>query len=235
MSKKRTRSIIDGGPVTHKRTTPDGKTVITVTLKAINPFMAKVADLATLTSTGIFTLGAFTGAVLVEDATLATRLLIAALPLPAYFMFKGGFHHILARSKLVTFTSNTVSVRRVLMHHFDRKLGVKFALYPHPKADLEEKRIELRKAKREVRSFTRPIKPYYQNSYRLVLEYMGQPNVIMSIYKHEKAQEIVARLTAVNEIIGRYDGASQGTATTPGQDWSKSAGSLTRGDSRSVS
>lgn len=233
---KRIRKITDGGPVTKEGKDEEGKTKITINVKFITPFMARMADYATIATTGAIAMLSIGGAISIQEASPVQRLVITTLPLPAYIFAKYVFYNALSRTRLVAFTPETVGFSKGFKtHYFDRNLGVKFGIREHPKADLEATKIELRETKRKVRWYTRPIKPYYQKSYVLVLEYMGQPNIIAVIYGLENAQKIVARLTAVNEIIRSYGESAQGVATSPEQDWGKTAGGLSAAHNRSVS
>lgn len=236
MTNPRTRSVLDGGPVTKKTTDKDGQTTITVWVRAISPLMAKIADYTSYVATGAAAIASFSGAVMLEDAAIAGSLAMLALPVPAFFASKFITYRAFARTKPVVFTPETVAYTRFLRERvFDTNLPVKFVLHTHPRVKIEADKIELREAKRTVRWYTQRLKPYYQNSHLLVLEYMGQPNIIMSIYNQQKAQEIVARLTAVSEVIGGYGGSHRGTATSPASDWGAQAGGLSTRHERSVS
>jgi len=236
MSKSNTRSVLDGGPVTRKAKDSNGQTTITVIVKAIGPFGARMADYATMGVTGAIAIAGISGGIMIEDAALTQRLMMFALPVPGFFVAKILAYRLLAKTKPVVFTPETVLYSRYFRtRRFDSNLQIKFVLHTHPKAEFEANKMQLRETKRKVRWYTRPLKPYYQKSYLLVLEYMGQPNIITSIYTAQKSQEVVARLTAVSEVIGSYGSSGQGTATTPAADWAEQAGGVTMDHDRSVS
>jgi len=226
MLNQSTRSVIDGGPNTQQTINDDGETEITVCVNAISPLAAKLADgVLTVTLCALILYCVVTG-LFIRDTSMAQRVVTMLAPVPTYFMLKWALYSVFTQSKSVAFTPDTITLIKFGIRRFDRSLGVKFALYEHPKAGIEKKRIELREAKRTVRWYSRALKPYYQTAHVLVLEYMGQPNIVGSIYSYPKAKEIVARLSAVNEIIGRYGDTNHGTPVTPDQDWSDVAGGL---------
>ena len=236
MSKSNARSVLDGKPYTRETKDSNGNTTITVNVKALSAIGARLADYATIGVTGAVTIACISGGIIIEDASLMQRLVMCALPIPAFFLVKRCFYSAFAKTKPVVFTPETTTYSRFLRTlSFDSGFPIKFVLHTHPKADIEANKMQLRETKRKVKWYTRPLKPYYQNSYLLVLEYMGQPNVIMTIYTRQKAQEVVAKLTAVSEIIRSYGSSGGGTATTPAADWAKQAGGVTIDHERSVS
>jgi len=236
MSKLNTRSVLDGKPYTRETTDSNGQTTITVNVKAIGAIGARMADYATIGVTGAIAVASIGGGIIIEDATLMQRLVMWTLPIPAFFLVKRFFYSAFAKTKPVVFPPETTTYPRFFRaQRFDSNFPIKFVLHTHPKAEIEANKMQLRETKRKVKWYTRPLKPYYQESYLLVLEYMGQPNIIMTIYNRQKAREIVAKLTAVSEVIRSYGSSGQGTATTPAADWANQAGGVTIDHERSVS
>ena len=226
MTKPTTLSVLAGGPTT-RQTTSDGQTSITVHVKALPPFLAKVADVLTLIFSGLTGLLLIGGAVFIPDASNAQRLIMCVLLVPAYFAIKAASYHLLSLTKPVRFEGDTITFRSWFrMKRFDSNVGIKFVLHDHPRARLEENKMELRETKRKVRWYTRPLKPYYQDSKIISLEYMGQRNDICACYRLQEAQKIVARLTAAQDVIAGYGRTGRGTAMTPAQQWDLQAGGL---------
>lgn len=228
MSLSQTRSVLAGGPRTRKKLYA-GETSISVQVRALPPFFAKVADYATLLLTAMLAIGLFTGAILIPDASHAQRLIMCVLPVPAYFVIKAASYHLLSLTKPVRFENETIAFRSWFrMKRFDSNVGIKFVLHDHPRTRIEENKMELRETKRKIRWYTRPLKPYYQDAKIISLEYMGQRNDICACYRIQEAQKIVARLTAAQDVIAGYGRTGRGTALTPAQQWDVQAGGLQR-------
>ena len=227
MKNSNTRSIFDGDPVTTETIDNDGNKTITVNIEALNPFMAKVADGLTKITTGITAVAAIIGSIAIQDVSITQQVIMLALPIPVYFIAQRGFYKLLSRTIPVKFTPKTHSFRKgFTIKSFDVAMGIKYIIEDHPQNEREKLAYALKEEKRDVKWYSRPLKPYRQNASALILEYMGQPNLIAYVYPTLKAKAYVARLTAVSDVMARHGSASGGVALSPRQEWESQAGTI---------
>ena len=243
MKKLRTRSVFDGGPVTTENIDKDGSAIITVQAKTIGPKGAQFADLLSCLIAGGTAIIGIGSAILLDESSLFQRSLMASAVIPAYFLSRHVLYELFSRTKLVRFTKDAVSFRRRLRtHNFDTDLPHKWVLHPHPKVGLEARKLEVKKAKRDLKKsvlsgfYFKPFwEPYLGNSRVVSFEYMGQRNDLMKAKSLEQAQELISRLTAVSEVVAGRKNSGDGVATSPNQEWGKQAGGLILEHERSVS
>lgn len=222
-----TRSPFDDGPTTTESSGEGGEHQITVLPKAITPLRARLADMISL-SVAVATAGAGIYSILQAPEPTSvqlTALLIA--PVAAYFAAIYGTYKLFQKSARVVFTPELFTTHRMLgSKSFDRSMPHSFTLYYHEKKDREEELLSYKERHRRARWWSRPAKRYFGNSYYLSFEYMGQRNDLMLIYKHKKAQEILARLNACDDIMDGYSGKDRGQAMQPENEWASQAGDL---------
>lgn len=108
---------------------------------------------------------------------------------------------------------------------FDSSAISGFALREHPKAPYEAADDEFLRQKAAMRRKTVRIKPFYQNSYNLVVGYYGEDRVLMPIYRKERAERIAMRLQAIHETL-RANVAGTEDPYAPEARWRETAGDL---------
>ena len=109
---------------------------------------------------------------------------------------------------------------------FDRALQHRIGLVLHDLArqerDQHEHKIE---EARQSRKIVQP-KRYYQDSYHLTYELLGQRNDIIEIYGRPDAQAAVARLRAIDDVLNARARRADGTPLNPGDQWVEQPGAI---------
>ena len=67
---------------------------------------------------------------------------------------------------------------------------------------------------------------YYQDSYHLCYELLGQRNDITEIYGRPDAQAVLMRLRAIDDVINARARRGDGTAIRPGDQWVEQPGAI---------
>lgn len=242
---KRTQSVFDGGPVTHERIDKNGQLTITVQVKAIGPKMSQLADFLSYGVAGVTAIASIGGAIMLNEASPVKRGAMLFIPIPTYFAAKHVFYQMFSRTKPVRCTLETTSFRKGLrIKHFDMNMPCGWLINEHPKAGLEKRKSEVRKEKQKLAtpsSFSLPFyfkpfhEPYLANSRIVSFEYMGQRIDLIKTKSLEEAQEIVARLNAVHEVIEGRSSSDRGIATSPDQAWGRETKGKVINHRRSVS
>jgi hypothetical protein len=102
----------------------------------------------------------------------------------------------------------------------------RFALVLHDLARQERDRHELDVEKaRQRRKIVQP-KRYYQDSYHLCYELIGQRNDVIAIYGRPDAQALLARLRAIDDVISGRAKQGEGAAIRPGDQWVEQPGAI---------
>ena len=109
---------------------------------------------------------------------------------------------------------------------FDRKLQHRFALILHDKARRERDRHELEERKAQQSKKIIKKRRYYQESYHLAFEYVGQRNDVATIYGRPEAQAVLARLKGVDEVMTAHANRGGGTPLRPQQEWVEQPGAI---------
>jgi len=217
-----------GGPETIESTLPDGTKRITVLPKAITPLRARAADLLSILVTVSAICGAVYFATLIGDAPawqFAGVLLASFAVLP---IIRIGLYRLFEKQARVVFTPELFTAYKLFgPKTFDRNMPHSFSIYYHDKRDREADIIADKVKARSGKWWAfRPPKKYLGASYHLSFEYMGQRNDLMLIYKYKKAQEILSRLNACDEIMDGYSCKGRGQALKPQDEWTPQAGDL---------
>ncbi len=215
-----------GKPRTTSSKTADGKPIYKVKAETLSPFRAKVADKITPFLYGFFLCSALYLAVMhMPKATGWHYAGLAVVAISSWFPIKYGLYALFKRQLHVTFTKDTIKVRRfVFPKKYDRNQQHTFYITPHPKKDQEERLLTHKEKERETHWHTRPYKRYYGDSYILKLDYMGQPIPLISIYRHKDAEIVPPRLNLCDRLLD--NGSDGGQILSPDQDWTSTSGAL---------
>ena len=109
---------------------------------------------------------------------------------------------------------------------FDRALQHRFALVLHDRARWERDQHELESQKAQQRRKIVQPRRYYQESYHLCYELLGQRNDITEIFGRPEAQAVLTRLRAIDEVINARAKRGDGTALNPGDQWVEQPGAI---------
>lgn len=221
---KKPKSVLSGGYVTKETTDKDGNPKIIATIKATGPVMARLSELAAIAVTAAIGVGSLTGAIFIEDASWVQRGIMCAIPIPIYFASKFGFYHALSRKKNVVYTTAIISFYRFLRkHNFDLSMSGHWVIDDHPRAILEQRKRESKRANpdfKEPRFYIKAFHaPVFEDAAVLSYEYEGQRFPFMVFDTHRNAQKFQAHLTAVGSVSKGYKGFAHGTLTSPDDYW----------------
>ena len=219
------RHPFEGKPATREVTDDNGNVHFEVTAAVLTPLGAKVAD-----ELALWTAGAVAALLILHvmnhDPTLPTLLLAAS----AWFLhpvFKLAWRKSLRRSVQMVITAEEFRFRGWGgWRSFDRKLQHRFALILHDKARRERDRHELEERKAQQSKKIIKKRRYYQESYHLAFEYIGQRNDVATIYGRPEAQAVLARLKGVDEVMTAHANRGGGTPLRPQQEWVEQPGAI---------
>lgn len=214
----------------------DGTPAMVVIPHVLTPARAKVADfLAAVCGLGQFVLGLthmpvlglFIGLLIMklgmqtipEDSVLAVAL---GGPLLLYPVYKGVFRWTLRKETKLMFTPTLFRVKDKLFwrwSNYDRQVDHSFGLYEHRKKRDELDNYEYRSqlAQRDGKVIRKRL--YYNDSYHLCLDYMGQLNKFMTIYGLEEADQVHRRMKQCDEEMDVALNKGRVTPRSPQQQW----------------
>lgn len=223
----KTRSPFAGKPYTTVKNGPDGPEEIIVTLAALTPVRKRAVD--ALRWGGGAAAGAFTLYTVSEVSYPPDWAW--ALPVPAFGLGAVGTHFSLGelfkKQRRVRFTPDTFSIETLLgWKSFDRQLPHSFTIIEHDKAKREQQRHELARQKAQAKGSAVGKRPYYGESFHLCFEYLGQRNDILTIHGRKTAQQFLARLKAIDEVLDGNRFGRHGTSLRPDDEWSPQPGGL---------
>lgn len=199
----------------------------TTTPRYQGPWLARISDWLraglTLVSVGA---ASYAGLQLNSHDPVMISSLVAA-PFATYAACHFGLPKLIRRSARVVFTpDHFIHYGLIKPKVFDRSLPHSFALFTHRKADREEERLSYKESKSAGRWWQGARKRYYGNSYHIAFQYMGQRHNLMTVYQHEIASKILARLKANDEAVEAKVGGGRGQALKPEDEWVDQSGSL---------
>jgi hypothetical protein len=225
-SDKRTvRHPFEGYPETREETDENGNPRFRVTAKVQTPLRAKIADKL---GAAIAAAGTVASVVYVMDHNLP---LIALLSGVAIWFLRPGFEKLcreaLRRKAEMVLTAGEFSFRtwtgRWIV--FDRAQPHSFTLRLHDLAKQERDQHEFQVLKaQQIKKIVQP-RRYYQDSYHLIYEFLGQRNDITQIYSQPEAQAVQKRLRAIDDVLKalvRHGG--DGTPLKPRDEWADGPG-----------
>lgn len=191
------------------------------------PWLAKISDV----TTWLATLAAGSGSLFASiEYELHGWLLAASVTAASTATFAAGhfgLRHVIARTSRVVFTPDQfIHFGFFRAKTFDRSLPHSFALFTHRKADREEQKLSFKERRSSGKWWARSPKRYYGNSYHIAFQYMGQRHDLMTVYRHEVASKILARLKANDEAVEAKVGGGRGQALNPQDEWADQSGAL---------
>jgi hypothetical protein len=219
------RHPFEGKPLTREVTDENGNVRFEVTAAVLTPLRARIADeFALWTAAAVAALLILY--VMNHNPTLPT-LLFAASAWFLHPLFKLAWRQSLRHSVHLVITEEEFRFRGWAgWRSFDRKLQHRFALILHDKARRERERHELEERKAQQRKKIIKKRRYYQDSYHLAFEYIGQRNDVATIYGRPEAQAVLARLKGVDEVMTAHANRGGGTPLRPQQEWVEQPGAI---------
>ena len=219
------RHPFQGKPLTREVTDENGNLRIEVRAAVLTPLRARIADeLALCTAVAVPTLLILY--VTQHDPTLP-KLVFAAASFFLRPVFELAWRQSLRRTVKMVVTEKEFRFRTWAgWRVFDRALNHRFGLILHDKARRERDQHELEEQKAQQTKKVIKKKRYYQDSYHLAFEYVGQRNDIVAIYGRPEAQAVLARMKGVDEVINARAKRSDGAAMRPEDQWVDQPGAI---------
>jgi hypothetical protein len=221
----RVRHPFDGKPTTREEIDENGNPAFRVIARVLPPRLAKIADeLGEMTAAFLVVL---IGLYMLEHDWPPTALLFAAAIWFLHPLFEKLWREALKRTVEMVVTADQFRFRRGMRWiTIKRVLRDRFALVVHDLARPERDRHELEIAKAQKRGKIVQPKRYFQESYHLCYELIGQRNDIVEIYGRPDAQAVLARLRAIDDVINGRARRGNGTAIRPGDQWVEQPGAI---------
>ena len=222
---RKVRRPFDGKPKTREETDENGNLAFRVIARVLTPARAKLADKLGETTTAALIL--LTGLYILEHDLPPTALLFAAAIWVLHPLFEKAWREALKRNMEIVVTPDEfrfhrwmrwISINRVLPH--------RVALVVHDLARQERDKHELEVARAQKRGKIVQPRRYYQDSYHLCYELLGQRNDITEICGRPDAQAVLMRLRAIDDVINARAKRGDGTAIRPGDQWVEQPGAI---------
>lgn len=221
------KSPFEGLPLTEEFTTANGGQAYKITIKALTPRRARIADiLAKGLSVYLVIVGL---GLLAHDGEISGLLLYGGIGVLMHGTFRKWFKEWLEKTTIFEIAPESLMVQdgpRGDVRIFDRMHTHRFALVQHDRAVDEQREHEY--AQRQDQLGRRAVwrKPYYQDSCFVSFEYLGQRNDLLEVYGRKEALAILARLKACDEIVEAQARKGKGIALTPEQEWGDQPGDI---------
>ncbi len=138
-------------------------------------------------------------------------------------------HFQFRRTKTISLNTDEISFTQWgVTKKFDHKLPARFVLRPHDKGVKEAERHSYLVNKASKKGKALAPRKFYQKSFTLSLEHMGERHDIASIFGKLQAEKTVALLDAKLTSIKAAARTGRGVAEYAEDEWSREAGSLFR-------
>ncbi|MEW8051145.1 MAG: hypothetical protein AB2809_12275 [Candidatus Thiodiazotropha sp.] len=225
-AQERMISPFEGEPVTVTRTAPDGAPEIAVTIDALTPEGAKLID----------DLNAFC------PMALSGLYLWAVLPTNfnnPYLLAAGFITVVIVAVMLLTYLRGLLTVTTMVVFKpaafrvyrggawdvYDRSLTHRFLMMKHDSAREERQSHELRVRRAQAQGRIISPRRYYDDSFHIVFEYLGQRIDIATVYDQKRAMAVAARLKACDKLMDTK-GLGDGEVMSPDEQWGEVPGKL---------
>lgn len=220
------KSPFDGFPETRQHE-KDGKLTFTVKPRVLTPIAAKAADYLTIASLSYWAFCLFIAA---EDQSISSLWgwgLYWGSLLLFYPVFLWFWQSLLKTGNTLELDEEEFRIGGLFScEKYNRKLPHSFALIQHDKTKTEQMKHEFEVRKENARGNVIMKKPYYAESFHLTYEYLGQRNDVLEIYGHKEALAVVARLKAIDDVLGGITLGGQGIPLKPEDQWETGPGDL---------
>jgi hypothetical protein len=222
---RRARRPFDGKPKTQEETDHNGNLTFRVIARVLTPTRAKIADKLGETITAALIL--LSGLYILDHDLPPTALLFAGAIWFLHPVFEKAWREALKRNVEIVVTPDEFRFRGWMRWvSVDRVLPHRVALVIHDLARQERDKHELEALKAQKRGTIVQPRRYYQDSYHLCYELLGQRNDITQIYGRPDAQAVLMRLRAIEDVINARARRGDGTAIRPGDQWVEQPGAI---------
>lgn len=221
------KSPFEGEPRTEQTFDEAGHMSFTVTTRTLSPLRARIAD--GLTAALIAYVVLIGIAVGIREQDPWAWLFLCGIPLIFCRVIRRWVAHEFRQKAVMSFTDNSFSVKRGLRgktESFDRRHAHRFALIQHDRAREEQLRHEYERQEDQLKRRTVWRAPYYQDSYVVSFEYLGQRNDLIEVYGRPQALAILARLKACDEVMESQARKGNGVPLHPRDEWGDQPGDI---------
>ncbi|MEW8151007.1 MAG: hypothetical protein AB2810_12745 [Candidatus Thiodiazotropha endolucinida] len=108
---------------------------------------------------------------------------------------------------------------------YDRSLTHRFLMMKHDSAREERQSHELRIRRAQAQGRIISPRRYYDDSFHIVFEYLGQRIDIATVYDQKRAMAVAARLKACDKLMDTK-GLGDGEVMSPDEQWGEVPGKL---------
>lgn len=196
----------------------------------VTPMRARIADTAAAVSALALSLG---GAVVALSASNGNPLIAAFAfisPWLAMPSMRQIHRHLLGRTVRIEITRDRLRVRGSWgWQAYDRRLPHRFLLLQHDKAGREQLLNDFRVREAQLRQ--RAVSPprYYQDSWHLIFEFVGQRIDLATVFGLKSARALQARLEGCCQVLDGQFGTGEGITLSPGDEWHRGPGDIPAG------
>ena len=228
-------SPIDSKPTTHDLTDELGMRKMVVMPKELTPLRAKTADTFALLCAIAFFIFMIIDPynnIPIPSISDIPSFLVALVVLIAgtcgsYLLSKYILRDEFTKGTTIEFTAEHLKVKTLFGYKcYDRLIPHKFLLLQHDKT-LDEQRSN-EDIKRRAAMNGRIANPYiyYEDSFHVVFEYMGQRIDLLEVFGHKPARTVLARLMLCDQLMDSQLKNSNGATMRIEDQWQKQPGEI---------
>jgi len=221
------KSPFAGKPDTEQHIDDQGAMSFTVTTRTLTPLRARVTDaVTTLLVLYIALIGIVIG---IRQSDPWAWVFLVGGPLAGSRVIRRWIAEECETRTVMRFTDTSFAVKRGLFgkwESFDRRHAHRFALVPHDRAREEQAAHEYEQRVDQTKGRARWRTPYYQDSFVVSFEYLGQRNDLITVYGRTEALAILARLKACDEVMEAQARNGKGVPLTPRDEWGEQPGDI---------
>jgi len=216
-----------GKPETTKHIDSNGDLSFIVKTRSLIPEAVFAAKMMAWIMAMFISLIGFAYVVGNEDVHGGYLVIVIYLGFILYECFFNLWKEILKQSKVFEITKDHFIVKHWPRDKiFDRKLDHKISLLPHRLTRWEEDQYELECKRKEKLGKVHERERLFTDSYHLSYEYLGQTNILLTIFSVGEAVCIASRLRACNDVLDAHYGIANGTPISPDQQWQDRSGDI---------
>jgi hypothetical protein len=221
------KSPFEGDPHTEQVIGPDGAMSFKITTMTLSPMRARIVDIIAGAVVGYMILIGIAVTIQQNDPWGLVFFCGGAVVLRR--LIRRWIAEEFEARTVLTFTADSFTVRRGRsgrQDSFDRQHSHRFSLIQHDRAPEEQRQHEHEQREDQMKRRVVWRKPYYQDSYIVSFDYLGQRNDLMEVYGRKDALAILARLKACDEVMEAQSRKGKGTPLSPAQEWPVQPGDI---------
>jgi hypothetical protein len=225
-AQERMVSPFEGEPATVTRTAPDGAPEIAVTITELTPEGAKLLDdlnaFCPMLLSGLYLWGILKADL--TDLYLMAAGFVGVLIVSAFLL--AYLHGLITVTTVTVFKPAAFRVcRGKVWQVYDRTLTHRFLMMKHDSARQERESHDLRIRRAQKQGRVISPKRYYDESFHIVFEYLGQRMDIATVYDQRRAMAVAARLKACDKLMDTKQ-LGDGEVMSPDEQWGELPGKL---------